>query len=191
MLLDLKTGIGEKEVRVTLCRGMTVKGQVLGPDGLPVRDARMISRIIMPPAAGQWKTWFGGYHDDVHEGHFELHGLAPDTEIPVHFLDPKRRLGATAVFSGKSAMGRPATVRLEPCGSAKGRLVYTDGEPVAGRLQPQLTITMVVTPGSFDTPANEKAGLLAADESGLKQIDPTNHEIRSPPTPTAASDCPS
>jgi hypothetical protein len=35
---------------------------------------------------------------------------------------------------------------------------------------------MVVTPGSFDTPANEKAGLLAADEIGLNQIDPTNYE---------------
>jgi hypothetical protein len=33
-----------------------------------------------------------------------------------------------------------------------------------------------VTPGSFDTPANEMAGLLAADETGLNQIDPINYE---------------
>jgi hypothetical protein len=48
--------------------------------------------------------------------------------------------------------------------------------PVAGRLQPHSTITMVVTPGSLDTPTNEKAGLLAADETGLNQVDPINYE---------------
>jgi hypothetical protein len=35
---------------------------------------------------------------------------------------------------------------------------------------------MVVTPGSLDTPTNEKAGLLAADETGLNQVDPINYE---------------
>ena len=39
-----------------------------------------------------------------------------------------------------------------------------------------MIITMVVTPGSFDTTANEKAGLLAADETGLNQIDPINYD---------------
>ncbi len=35
---------------------------------------------------------------------------------------------------------------------------------------------MVVTPGSPDTPANEKAGLLAADAAPLRGVDPINYE---------------
>ncbi len=42
---DLKSGGDTRDVNVVLRRGMTVKGQVIGPDGQPVQDARMVSRI--------------------------------------------------------------------------------------------------------------------------------------------------
>ena len=131
---------------------------------------------------------------------FEVHGLDPDAETPVHFLEPNRKLGATVILSGKSialmtianrsggiAAGAtdgfsdkattrgPITVRLEPCGAAKARLVEPDGKPIAGRPLRRV-VTMVVTPGSLGTLANEKAGLLAADEAYLNQVDPVDYE---------------
>jgi hypothetical protein len=129
----------------------------------------------MQPTPGAWKVWHGDHSSSGRDGRFELHGLDPDGEVPVHFLDPERRLGATAVFSGKSAVGGAVTISLTPCGSAKARLVNPNGKPFAGRL-PRRIITMVVTPGPPDTLANEKAGLLAADEVDLSRVDPTNYE---------------
>ena len=50
---------------------------------------------------------------------FELHGLDPDSEVPVYFLEPKRKLGATVYLPGKSVAARQITVRLQPCGMAQ------------------------------------------------------------------------
>src|SRR5262249_49618613 len=144
--LDLKPGMSGQEVRGALRRGMTVRGQVLGPVNAPVPDTWMISRIILEPTPGIWKTWRADYHGRARDGRFEIHGLDPDTETPVYFFEPNRKLGATAVFSGKSD-GGPIIVRLEPCGTARARLVDPEGKPVAGwRIGPYFT-TMVVTPG--------------------------------------------
>ena len=85
-------------------------------------------------------------HGDVRNGHFELHGLAPDVEVPVYFFEPKSKLGATAFFSVKAAAGGPIAVRLEPCGTAMARLVDPTGKPLVGHRDPYL-ISMVVTPG--------------------------------------------
>ena len=62
-----------------------------------------------------------------------MHGLDPETEVPVHFLQPERKLGATVRVSGKMAAQGPVTVRLEPCGMAMARLVGPDGKPVTGQ----------------------------------------------------------
>ena len=67
----------------------------------------------------------------MHDGRFEVHGLDPETEVPVYFLEPKRKLGGVVNLSGKSAAGGPVTVRLEPCGAAKARFV--DSRRQAGR----------------------------------------------------------
>ena len=40
------------EVNVALRRGVTVIGQVVGPDGQPIQDAWMISRVFLRPSAG-------------------------------------------------------------------------------------------------------------------------------------------
>jgi hypothetical protein len=174
MLLDLKSGV-DKEVHVTLRRSMTVKGQVVGPDGQPIRDAWILSQIIMMPTAGS-RVWQGGYHNtSARDGHFQIHGLAPDASVPVHFLDPKRKLGATAVFSGKSAAAGPVNIRLEPCGSARARIVNAAGKPFAGRL-PVKILTMVVTPVQPFPLVKEKSSSVAVSESDLDWIDPINYE---------------
>ena len=106
----------------------------------------MVSPIFLMPSGVPWRSWQGNYHGNVRNGRFELHGLATDPEIPVFFLEPKRKLGAMVNISGKSGSGGPITVRLASCGTARARLVDSAGKPLAGYRDPYL-IGMVVTPG--------------------------------------------
>ena len=81
--LDLKPGTGDKEVHLVLRRGATVKGKVVGPDGQPVSDAWIFSRVILDPRRGASGIWNGRYHGNAHNGRFEVHGLALNTEDPL------------------------------------------------------------------------------------------------------------
>ena len=148
------------DVNVVLRRGMTVKGRVVGPDGQPIQDAWMISRVFLAPSPSAWLFWRAQHHGSVKSGRFEVHGLDPDAEVPVYFLDPHHKLGATADFSGKSAAGGPVTVRLQPCGTAKARLVDASGKPIAGYRGSGL-ISMVVTPALPLSPTRRRT--LAVD----------------------------
>ncbi len=172
---ELKPGADPQEINVVLRRGMTIKARVTGPDGRPVREAQVLSRLLPQPQSMPWRLYWGEYHGDVRDGHCELHGLAPDAEVPVYFFEPKSKLGATARFSVKAAAGSPITVRLEPCGTAIGRLVDPTGKPLVGRRDPYL-ISMVVTPGPdrFNRAAADQ-GQLSADEDYLSRIDPADY----------------
>ncbi len=133
-------------------------------------------------------------------GRFELHGLDPDVETPVYFVNHERRLGAVMNLSGKSvalimienrpgrvALGAsnafpdkskvrgPISVRLESFGAAKARFVDPDGEPVAAHIPRDVRITMVVTDGLPYGKALGNSGVLFADEAGLNQVDPINY----------------
>jgi protocatechuate 3,4-dioxygenase beta subunit len=173
-LLDLKTDSDSQQVNVVLRRGTTVRGQVVGPDGQPIQDAWLLSRIILDLRHGVWRSWTGRRHGNVRDGRFEVHGLGPDTEVPVYFLEPKRKLGVVANLSARSAASGPVTIRLEPCGAAKARVVDNGGKPVAARLAHRI-ITMLVTPGQPSSLAKDKAGLLSADETGLNEVDTVNY----------------
>ncbi len=172
--VDLKPDTASQEVNVVLRRGATVHGRVVGPDGQPVRDAWMIGRIFLDPSRGVCRPWTGREHRKMHDGRFEIHGLEPDAEVPVYFLEPKGKLGGVVNVSGKSAAGGPVTVRLEPCGAARARLVDPGGKPVAKPLR-DLMVMMVVTPGPTRSPANGEAGVLSADEDNVASVDPVNH----------------
>jgi hypothetical protein len=87
----------------------------------------------------------------VNCGRFEVHGLDPVAEVPVYFLDPHHKLGTTVNLSGKLAAGGLVNVRLQPCGTAKARLVDANGKPLAAYRGSSL-ISMVVTPGPFLMP---------------------------------------
>ncbi len=174
--LDLKPDSGPQEVHLVLRRVATVKGRVVGPDGQPVREARIISRIFLEPRPGPSQFWNRCRQGKVRDGRFELHGLDPETETPVYFLEMKGKLGGVVNLSAKSAASGPISVRLEPCGAARGRVVDPAGKPVAGPLR-DLAVMMVVTPGpTRSTVANDKSGLLAADEDALTRVDPVNYE---------------
>jgi hypothetical protein len=171
---DLRSAGATHEVNVVLRRGVTVRARVVDREGQPVPEARIFSRLLTLPQPTPSRIW-GGYHSEVRNGRCELHGLAPDAEVPVHFLDPRRAIGATVVFSGNQPADRSLTVRLEPCCSARARLVDAAGKPLAQYRRPHL-VYLVVTPGAFPSRSKEaEQGRLWADETYLGRIDPLHY----------------
>ncbi len=173
---DPRSGSNGLKINVVLRRGITVQGRTLAPDGQPTQDTRLFSRILLEPYPIPWRSWsFSSRIGTVRDGRFQIHGLDPDIAVPVYFLEPKRRLGATAHLSGKSAAGGPVTIRLEPCGTAKARLVESTGKPIAGYRGSRL-IAVVVTPGSLSSrrpqPNDDR---LAADVASMGEIDPIDN----------------
>ena len=172
---DREPGGDARDVHVVLRRSSPVKGRVIDPDGQAVQEALMVSRILLMPSGLPSRSWQGSYQGHVRNGHFELHGLATDQEIPVFFLEPKRKLGTMVNLSGKSGSGGPITVRLDPCGKAKARLVDPAGKPIAGRRDSYL-IGIVVTPGLSRLSRDQgDEGRLEADQDYLCRIDPINY----------------
>ena len=172
---DLKSGGDTRKIDVVLRRGATVKGKVIGPDGEPVQDAQLVSWIFLMPSGVPWRSWQGDYHGNVRNGRFALHGLATDPEVPVFFLEPKRKLGALVNISGKPGSGGPITVRLASCGAARARLVDSAGKPLAGYRDPYL-IKMVVTPGpAWFSRDKADQGRLAGEKDYICRIDPINY----------------
>jgi hypothetical protein len=164
-----------QNVNVALRPGVTVKGRVVGPDGQPIPNAWMLSRIHRSPRFPVYARWSGDQHGTARDGRFELHGLDPDAEVPVSFLEPKRKRGATVRFSGRPAGGEPIVVKLEQCAAARARLVGPDGKPLAG-FAPRELISMIVTPGEFSTIKSRKDGTLLADEGSVTIIDTINYQ---------------
>ena len=173
--LDPQSAGPALEVRIALRRGAVVSGRVVGPEDKPVSDAWIMSSAALGPSALAWRIWQANYHATARGGRFELHGLAPDTGIPVFFFDPKAKLGAVAHLSGKMASGGPITIRLEPCGTAIARLVDSEKRPVA-RFGDEFLILMTITPGP-DLPSSNAgvAKKLSGQAGRLSQIDPINY----------------
>ena len=179
--VDLKPDGPDQEIDITLRRGTTIRGRVVGPDGRPVTNAWVFSRIILPTRSrGGWRAFYdaptGSGRGQVRDGRFTLHGLDGDVEVPVFFLEPDRKLGASVRFSGKSAPGVPAAVRLEPCGSAKARLVDPKHKPL-DRYSASNLIMMIITPGSLVGRKPAKDGPLFVNGSALYEQDPVNYSL--------------
>jgi RNA polymerase sigma factor (sigma-70 family) len=165
--LDLKPQAGPHEVAVTLRRGVTVKGRLLGPDGKPVASAQIFYRDYIPR----------GYTTEpmrtleARAGAFELPGLDPDRPQPVFFIDVKNQLGAVVELPAKAGK-EPLTVRLQRCGTAVLRPVDGDGKPIAG-FRPYVEV--LVTPGAngFDAMLS---GKVAADYAWMVNLDRARHK---------------
>ena len=154
---------------------MTVVGRLVGPDDQPVQDVWIIGRAAIHQGVTAWRTWLGYHHGHAPSGRFQLHGLDPDSDLPVYFFQPKRRLGATVQISGKSAADGPMTVRLQPCGTAMARLIDGHGQPVAGYHDDFLS-SMIITPApdqANGVPAG--ASRLNGHRDLLARIDPINY----------------
>jgi len=157
------------EATISLRRGETVRGLAVGPDGRPIASGLMIGRTLRPPSAQVWQSWVSGRPGHIHNGRFEVRGLGPDVEVPIHFVDPTNRLGATVKLSGKMAANGPIAVRLQPCATARARLLHGDGRPVP-EFPVHRLISIVVTPG--DSHAHAHPGKPEADEAPYSRFLP-------------------
>jgi hypothetical protein len=163
--VDVKKGDKVKEVAVTLRRGVTVKGRLVGPDDKPVASAVLF-------VGGGHRPRFESTMQPIHVrgGRFEVRGLDPDKTYRLLFLEhprmpktwwttealesfdqlwlpellgPQNKRGASREVSPKKVKG-DLVVKLAPCGKATVRFVDGDGKPLA-RYAPWLQL--VVTPG--------------------------------------------
>ncbi len=173
-----KPGGAGLEVNAVLRRGLTVKGRLVGPDGQPIQDCQMWSRILLQPTPTIWRLWQGSYRITAREGRFELNGLDPDAETPVYFLEPRRELGAMALLPGRSTAGGSVTVRLEACGTARARLVGPGGKPVEKYTDPRM-FSLVIASGTPNLHSREKGDHPAPEQDILARIDPA-HYVNAP-----------
>jgi beta-lactamase regulating signal transducer with metallopeptidase domain len=180
--IDLEPGGPDHEVDLSVRRGVALRGRAVGPDGQPVRDGWVCSRLMLRTEPdGGWKllvTLHDHSRSRLRDGRFILHGLDPNSadEVPAFFLEPERKLGATVRFSGRSADNGPVTVRLEPCGTAKLRLVTSDGKPLDRYTVLRSLVSMVVAPGPLRVRNQANDGPLLAAEAGVQQLDPVNYK---------------
>ena len=172
---ELKAGDPPHELTAVLRPGKKVRGRVVGPDGQTVEDVAIITRLHIQPFNPFWR---GDFQLHTRDGEFELRGLDPEKTAPVYFLDADHQWGTTVEFSGKQA-GENMTVRLQPCGQAKARLVNPDGKPIAG-IFPHFEILGTPGPDGRTKDKKEQA-MLAADSSYMANVD-RKHYWRGPRT---------
>jgi RNA polymerase sigma factor (sigma-70 family) len=160
--LNLPATAQDHRVSVTLHRGATLKGSLVGPDGQPVAEARMVSRYHAANPLSRFFVSRIEHSQPIEDGRFEITGVAPDESNPVFFLDARNQWGAVVPLSGKQAKGEPITVRLQPCGSATVRYVTRNGQPIANL---NVGLLLVVT--------RERTGLTTIFSGGVgpDQID--------------------
>jgi hypothetical protein len=139
---ESKPGMDALDVTAKLRRGVTIRGQLLGPGDKPVAGALMAcwNRVDL---SAQWQG-YPIFSVPVSDGTFELRGCDPEMTYPVYFLDARNKLGATARLSAKEAAGKEVTVRLEPCGSAVVRFVDKAANPLKGH---RANLSLVLRPG--------------------------------------------
>jgi beta-lactamase regulating signal transducer with metallopeptidase domain len=168
--LDLKPGTKSHEVKVTLRRGVTVKGKLVGPGGKPVLSASLYARSYIP---------VGYSHQNVQpllvgKDTFELPGCDPDRAETVYVLDQTGRWGAMTRLPAKEAKGKPVTVRLQACTSAVVRFVDEKGKVVPDcRPMPEL----LITPGG-DYNETFLGTKLGADAIGSTRLHPWYYNPR-------------
>jgi hypothetical protein len=98
--------------------GRTLRGTLLSPDGRPLTGVKVAGLTAMP-------------NTEVLDGpSFTVEGLNPRRGRELFFRHSGEELGKVLTIRGDEA--GPLTVRLDPCGTARGRVVDKGGQPVAG-----------------------------------------------------------
>jgi len=176
---DVKQGEGPVKIDVGLTRGTTLTGRVVGPDGQTVQEAEIITTLSISPFHTLWR---GDFTLPVREGRFTLHGLPSNQAVKCSFLDARNGWGTTVELSAAMAKDPNVTIKLEPCGTAKVRLVDQQGQPME---KFPVSLNFVATPGPGSLPSElseteaEKTKLLA-DEEIYVNIDRLHYWNNSP-----------
>jgi hypothetical protein len=155
--LDLKPDAGAQDVSVTLRRGVTIKGRLLGPDDKPIARALVFSPSYIPFGYDQQMV----QPLEAGAGRFAIPGCDPKKPADVIFLDVENQLGAVARLSVKE--GEETTVRLEPCGTARVRFVDGNGKPIVGG---EVHLDLIVA-RSGSSKYNARGGMEDADVVAL------------------------
>jgi RNA polymerase sigma factor (sigma-70 family) len=98
--------------------GRTLTGRVVGPDGKPVRGVLVY---------GLGGNAFGS--ETLAGDTFTVQNLNPRGTRALLFYHEGKQLGRYLELQGEQR--KPLVVNLEPCGSATGRLLDADGQPLA------------------------------------------------------------
>ncbi len=141
-------GEASREINLTLRRGQTARGRVVGPEGQAVADAVIHSRNQVAPGPYDRFRWKGETPVHARNGRFELTGLDPETPTVAYFLDADHEWGAAVELSARPA-GEEPTIRLQPCGRARARFVGPDGRPIAG-FKTTYYFFLLMTPGAVN-----------------------------------------
>jgi RNA polymerase sigma factor (sigma-70 family) len=163
--VDVKPADKVKEVNITLRRGVTIAGRLVGPDDKPVASA------LLFVSAHKQRFEKTMHPVLVRDGKFEVHGCDPEKTYQLLFLEYPRlppmlmmteglqsfgqlwlaellngkdRRGASVKVLAKKVAGEPFIVRFAPCGSAKLRFTDADGKPKKDFVP---WLQLVVTPG--------------------------------------------
>jgi hypothetical protein len=167
--LSPKPDDGPLDVKLTLRRGVTVRGHLVNEKGQPVREALLVSRWYLSRNAmtvNHAPTW-----KSLHGERFELDGCDPASSATVLFLDAKNQRGMAVELSGKQA-GEDVVVTMKPCGTASVRIVDGQGKPVkAGRSPAHLEV--VLSPGASwgDIRGDQNTSPLQADAIHASNLD--------------------
>ncbi len=116
------------DVQLTLNRGKTVRGEIVGSDG------------AIPWLVGMRHPYpqNGGYTDNyrigwtIRHGHFAVHGVPAGSESRVAFFDPVAKEGKYIAVHGNDADAQ-LKIQLEKCGSATVKFVDEERKPVANQ----------------------------------------------------------
>jgi RNA polymerase sigma factor (sigma-70 family) len=168
--LHLKPQPGPHPVAVMLRRGVTLTGQVLGPDDKPVAHAVLLCRTYFE--RGYSHNNMAKSARKVLDGRFELPGCDPDRPVEVFILDAADQLGSVVQLSPKELRGQPARVRLQRCGTARARLVDGNGKPLANI---RCHVVAVITPGVPWAESVRRKGMIA-ETAFLSSLDRKGHE---------------
>lgn len=128
--IDVKAGQPLDDVRLTVTRGLTVRGQAVDTDGKPIALALVesVDRFARPENVRQTVT------DE--SGHFKLAGFPPADELRLKLTDLVDRLRGTASVAADPSAGASRNVdlgRIELRGTATiVGTVLGDGKPLAG-----------------------------------------------------------
>jgi RNA polymerase sigma factor (sigma-70 family) len=136
--LDTKAGGDPIDVSVTLCKGVTICGEVAGPDGKPVQDLDVFCRL----------DGFNTHPVKVRGSRFELHGCDPAEPIMAFFLNSPNSWGTTVKLSAKDR-DKPVRVQLSSLGSARVRFIDKEGKPRVN-FYPGLFLVLAPKQGDLD-----------------------------------------
>jgi hypothetical protein len=164
--LDLKPEAEPPFVPISLRRGVTVRGRLVGLEGKPVGHIKMLCRLAVASTVG----YSGLYPVRLPDARFELPGCDPEKVYPVYFLDAENQYGAVAEIAGKPG-SEPVEVRLMPCGTAVIRLVNGQGKPLANYRPNPYGMAMLVQPGFPAGPKQPRAVPADPDRVRLGAVD--------------------